>query len=157
MSEVEIASLVGLHTLDARAEFKAEDCKDDWNDDVPTVFALRLDGLWYWFQEDPCDNYRSCLRLARVAEPGEIPRHALAEFPPRVVEIRHRGQWTRKYKDGDFTSLESDDCIYGVDEQTGLVLFDVGTHEHDDYYPSFVAAWWPDGYAAPWLEVCDVD
>jgi hypothetical protein len=41
--------------------------------------------------------------------------------------------------------------MFGVNELTGLVLFEVGTEGLDDYCPSFIHSWTPDGVSPHWL------
>ncbi len=144
---VSLESLTGTKTLDARAEFIGTK-RDQYTDD-PRVVVYRLDGVLYWFQEDPSDGYRSGLDHARVASPDELPPGSMAEFSPIVVELRVRNERV----DGPNSWYKhEDEVLYAVVERTGLVVFEVGTVEVDDYYPGFVSSWTPDGDAPKWLQ-----
>lgn len=145
---VTLESLAGLHMLDARGEFVGNK-EHDWQDGSPRVVLLRLDGVIYWFQEDPSDGYRSSLSHVRVARPDDIPDGALAAFPERLVscalrtEPNHDWYW-RSEADEDATyGQRRDEVLVGTDEATGTVLFEIGTENLNDYYPSFVSHWTP--------------
>ena len=142
--QIELEALVGLRVLDGRGEFIGEK-RDYYSDRAPTVFVLRLDGVLYWFQEDPDDGYRSSLNYVRTAEIGDLPPGSFVEFPPMTVNV---GIQTRPPA-GDYSTR--DYRLYGVNEATGLVVFEVGTTNLDDYYPSFTARWDPNGYEPYWL------
>lgn len=42
--------------------------------------------------------------------------------------------------------------LYGINERTGLCVFEVGTENIADYYPRFIERWDPIGYEPWWLE-----
>lgn len=136
MSAIPLSDLCGLRMLDARGEFVGEK-QHDWHDDSPRIVVLRLDGVLYWFQEDPSDGYRSMLSHVRVALDSDLPAGCLAAFPPRLVSCAVRTKSTEEQYG------ESDEVLVGTDEATGTVLFEIGTHNYDDYYPSFVSRWTP--------------
>lgn len=141
MSEmpVELEALVGLHVLDGRGEYVATGGGYDKNEDA-LVTLLRLDGVVYCFAEDPQDGYRSCLGPVTVTDVHE----RLVAFPPMVVNARLRTFGRSEFSDGAFV-------LYLVNEQTGLVVMEVGTENIDDYYPSFLSHWTPEGYEPSWL------
>jgi hypothetical protein len=125
---IALDSLVGSHAIDGRAEFVGHIDNGYCAEDA-AVFVLRLDDKLYWFQEDPGDGYRSGLAYARICTSEELPPGSLIEFAPIGirVELRDDGQET----------------ICGIVESTDSQLFEVGTFNTDDYYPSFVASWTP--------------
>lgn len=105
---------------------------------------LRLDGQCYWFQEDPDDGYRSSLGTIRRCSVDELPPGSFVGFEPIAVMLRVRTKAAAAYS-------SRDDVLYGVDERTSLVLFEIGTENIDDYYPSFVHTWTPEGASPSWL------
>ncbi len=131
---ITLESLVGLRMLDARGEFVGSKehgrrrgrQRRDWQE---RVVVLRLDGVLYWFQEDPNDGYRSALSHVRIARFGDVPPGALAEFPARFVNC-----WLR---------TKPDEVLVGTDEATGTVLFEIGTADVATYYPGFISHWMP--------------
>jgi len=134
MSEfIELASLVGDRVIDARADFVA-DAKNIHDEDAH-VAVLRLDGVLYWFQENPSDGYRSMLGHIRIVEASELPPGALIEFERIAVDIKESAE-------------EAQDTIIGM-TKSGSVLFEIGTRNFDDYYPSFVSHWHPE-VMVPW-------
>lgn len=137
---VELSTLCGLRELDARGEFIG--VKAEHQDDSPRVVVLRLDGVLYWFQEDPSDGYRSSLSHVRIAAAPDIPRGGIAEFPSRLVNC-----WLSTAPTDNFYN-QRDEVLVGLDEATHSVLFEIGTTNLDDYYPSFIAEWNPPEAAA---------
>jgi len=121
---IELPTLCGLRVLDGRGEYISEHQERS--------YVLRLDGVAYQFQEDRNDGYRSSLGSVTVVDPDSMT--AFVEFSPMVVIIRLHDD-------------RSNHILYGVDERTGLVVFTVGTEDQDDYYPSFVSTWTPEGDA----------
>jgi hypothetical protein len=142
--------LVGMHVLDAVGE-----AVGGYGDDAGTARALyvrldgkvyvRLDGKVYHFMEDTRDGYRSCLyHSIPVLDADDVP---LVPFPPMIVEARMRpapGIGNGLYPDGV-------DVLYLVNERTGLVVLEIGTENTDDYYPSFISHWVPEGHEPYWL------
>lgn len=131
---IELSSLVGEHVIDGRAEFVGVK-SDAFHDSDPTVMVLRLDGKLYWFQEDPGDGYRSGLDHARECAVEELPPGSFIEFPPIDVTVEHVTKSPRDYDDGY-------DTLRGVMAR-GVELFEIGTANTNDYYPSFVCSWTP--------------
>lgn len=129
---VTLEDLCGLRVLSGRGEMIV--------DDNAFVVVLRLDETFYWFQEDPDDGYRSSLGSVNklLGWPQRMPTSAFIAFDPLVITLRvctdPRGK-----------------VLYGVAEQTGLVLFEVGTDYSVDHYPSFVHRWEPEGVESPWF------
>lgn len=134
----DLEALCGLHWLDARGEIIGT--KKEWDDDAPRVVVLRLDGILCWFQENPSDGYRSSLSHVRIAEPGDLPSGALAAFPKRLVSCQVRKQPVDPWPD---SYPRFDHVLMGTDEATGTLLFEIGTENTDDYYPSFISHWSP--------------
>lgn len=132
-----LASFAGTFTLDARGEFVVPGQYAGGLENAHTEL-LRLDGVLFAFTEDPSDGYRSMLAGARPIMEAEIPPGSLSSFAPRVVTIHHFG--------GD-----NHNVIVGVDERIGLALFEIGEIDLDDYYPSFVASWTPEGASSAYL------
>jgi hypothetical protein len=61
-----------------RPSFVLDGFSRGWTGDASEFLALRLDGQWYTFSEDPCDGYRSLLDDVRTglpedAEPVNLP------------------------------------------------------------------------------------
>jgi hypothetical protein len=135
---IELEALCGLRWLSARGEFIGA-VQNLYNDsEQARVVVLCLDELLYWFQENPTDGYRSSLSHVRLAEPTDIPAGALIEFPKRLVSCAVRTQ-----PDEDVVISTSDRVLMGTDEATGRVLFEIGTANIDDYYPTFISHWSP--------------
>lgn len=131
----DLESLLGIHVLDAVGEaigYEAGGRGDEGHD--ARVFYARIDGVIYRFAEDTQDGYRSC--LADVVIVDEAP---LVPFPPMTVTA-HR-----------HPVPHNNDVIYFVNEATDLVVLEIGTREIDDYYPSFVSHWVPEGHEPYWL------
>ena len=142
---VTLDDLVGMRNLTAmwRGVETVEWCGE--NQDVQCVL-LRFDGLVYRFIEDPNDGYRSMLREVVVLSEATVLPPGTAVFE-MVVECRKR-------PNGEYGT---NDVHYAVNEQTGLVVLEIGTTNTDDYYPSFVFSWTPAGYTPDWLEPIDPD
>ena len=132
MAQVELDSLVGEHVLDGVDMF-AERVKM-WGDSFEDANAIRvrLDGRVYTAIEDPDDGYRSSLGQLFVDE-SEIKN----VFPPIRVLAKKKASDTWGVND----TLEL------VDVVTGKVVVEFGTDNTEDYYPSFVAAFWPENMA----------
>lgn len=135
---VTLESLRGLRMLDARGEFVSAEPADDWRDRDARVVILRLDGTLYWFQEDPDDGYRSSMSHVRIADARDLPDGCLATFEPRLVNCELRTK-----PEDEHSWISRDEVLFGIDEATGMVLFEIGTENLDDYYPYFVSRWTP--------------
>jgi hypothetical protein len=93
--------------------------------------ALRfcLNGTVYQVTEDEIDGYRSALGEIKVVDVPIVNR-----FTPVVVRAQLKGE---------ILSL--------IDVQTEKPVVEVGTEDYDDYYPCFVANWFPENLC---LNVC---
>jgi hypothetical protein len=129
IENIELSYLIGPHTIDGRADFVMPLVDAYGYNEDAHVFVMRLDGQLYWFQEDPSDGYRSGLAHSRRCDPAELPAGSFAEFPAMDIEIEA----------GD----ADNDTLIGR-TPFGAVLFEVGTCNAGDYYPSFVATWNPE-------------
>lgn len=147
IEKVTLESLCGLRMLDGRGSCVLGPDREAYRYENAAVVVFRLDGECYWFQEDPDDGYRSSLDHVKRCTPDDLPPGSFVAFEPRMVSVRIR---TKPASYGD-----RDEVLYGVDERTGLVLFEVGTENLDDYYPNFMHTWTPEGVAAPWLAGVD--
>lgn len=150
MTNIALTDLVGLHTLRGIARDIIQRGEDRHGEEPAQRVVILLDDSVFVFFEDTQDGYRSDLH--------SIERHDSVSFyltehedvsispidPPLVVEIRHRAI---PEHNGDGAS-----AIYMINERTGLVVFDIGTDNIDDYYPSFVFQWNPEGWTPKWLE-----
>lgn len=139
-----LKDLCGIRMLDGHGEMVLE--SPGTADDDTFIVVLRLDNALYWFQEDPNDGYRSALNTIKRLHswPQDMPPSSFVAFDPIMVTLRIR---TDAGPDG----TRQDEVLYGLDERTGLVLFEVGTENIDDYYPSFVHRWSPKGIEPRWL------
>lgn len=123
----ELKDLVGEHVLDG-VDFYTERQPGSYADtDDASVCRFRLDGVVYCAIEDPSDGYRSCMRELAVGSKDRMKN----VFPA----IRVIGRYVSKDED----SYNEHDILELVDAITGRVVLEVGTHNADDYYPSFVA------------------
>lgn len=127
--QLELKHLVGEHMLDAvdygdAQDVNGEDCQ---------VLRFRLDGQVYIVQEDPDDGYRSSMRsIIR----GDWKMHNV--FPACHCVGRYRNH-SENHGSADILEL--------FDSITGKLILEVGTDNNDDYYPSFVAAFYPEALA----------
>ena len=129
---VDLDSLVGMHILDAVDTDSIQVKK--WSDSFEnaSVIRFRLDGKVYMAVEDPSDGYRSSMEKLFIFD--EPMRNV---FPECKVLARKKGR--SDYHEND--TLEFIDCV------TGKVVLEIGTDNHDDYYPSFVASFVPENMA----------
>lgn len=141
---VPLEAFVGLRTLYGIGQAMVD---VDWIGVTETVqqVVLNVDGILYEFTEGANDGYRSSLgsvRSVRMTALAMAPIH-----PPLVVHFHHRTK-------GDENGYEFGpvDCLYAINERTGLVILDIGTNEISAYYPSFVFAWNPEGWTPEWLK-----
>lgn len=133
---VMLDDLVGDHIIDAVGEFVAKSPSGYGEDS--RVFMLRIDGVVHVFAEDVSDYARSSLeRIDRVAG-DEVDGHRVVPFPPMAVNFVKRPG-------------EHHHTIAVIDERTNLGVLEIGTEDWDDYYPTFVAHWQPEGFKVNWL------
>lgn len=134
---MELKDLVGIHLLDG-VDYGTE--KYDW-DEEPTdagYLRFRLDGVTYLALEDPNDGYCSSMRELKVD--SRAPSYT---FPPALVEGRYVDKESAYYSGGE---EYTQNILELYDVLTGELVLRVGTHT-DDYYPSFVSSWKPEGLA----------
>lgn len=129
---IELDSLVGEHILDGvdlsiESVKRYGDCFEDAN-----VIRLRLDGKVYTAIEDPSDGYRSS--MDRLFVEDCLIKNV---FPPVKVLAKKKANYT----------YGVNDTIELIDVVTGKVVAEFGTDNTDDYYPSFVSAFWPQNMA----------
>lgn len=134
---MQLEDLVGQHMLDGRGSFVQP---GDGADEDARVMTLRIDGRWLRFQENPNDGYRSMLGSITATSEAEMPPGSWVTFEPRMVSCAMRPAGSEEHY-----------ILFGIDERTGLVLFEVGTDNTDDCYPSFVDLWSPEGCTPDWL------
>jgi hypothetical protein len=124
--EVEFKDLLGKHDL------SGVDYIDIEADGEPAQQCrFVLNGVTYTATEDPSDGYRSCLGTLK-ATPG---RSVANTFKPCRV-------------DAVLSPEPTEDCLVFHDANTGLEILRIGTHNDDDYYPSFVANFQPQHMSA---------
>jgi hypothetical protein len=132
MSEtVELDSLCGEHKLSG-VDFSSERVERYGSFEDCSVMRFRLDGKVYTAVEDPSDGYRSCMDRIFV----ERCKINNSFSPVRVV--------VRKKPDHNYNR---NDTLEMIDIKTGKTVLEVGTDAADDYYPSFVASFWPENMA----------
>lgn len=132
-NQVKLDSLVGEHVLDAVDTF-TESVKASYGDyyEDCELIRFRLNGTVYTAIEDPSDGYRSCMSSLIVSPNDEMKN----VFPPvRVMGIKKA------------PTYGTHDTLQLIDLKTGKVVLEVGTDNDDDYYPSFVSAFWPEHMA----------
>lgn len=129
---VTLASLVGLHMLDAidMDSIAMPRWEGDESFEPSAVCRFRLDGTLYSAIEDPNDGYRSSMRDLRVG--GSAPIRNV--FGPVQVLCVYR----------DKQGYHESDLLEFYDAANGKLVLTVGTDNSDDYYPSYVAAFRPE-------------
>ena len=127
---MELKDLVGLHKLSG-VDMSNEKIKDEWGDSFEDcqVINFVLDRKTYTAIEDPSDGYRSSMR--EIKESKVVIKN---KFTPVKVM-------------GVIRPDTSDDVIDFFDVKTGKVVLSVGTEHIDDYYPGFVAYFYPENMA----------
>lgn len=133
----DFSALLGDHVLDA-VDFDNEQVKT-WDESFENaqVMRFRLDGKVYVAVEDPDDGYRSSLDTFCV---GDVAMKNV--FEPVQVIGKHRLS-VGDYPKGDICYSEAD-VLELIDIHTGKVVLEVGTEGVDDYYPCFVASFYPE-------------
>jgi hypothetical protein len=94
-----------------------------------------MSGHTYFVFENPGDGYRSHAApvLVAKADPFEYG-YEPDVWLKRPVTCRHIAEDEHGHKC---------DILEIVDKETGHVWMRLGTVDVDDYYPGFVAEWWP--------------
>src|SRR5574343_347944 len=128
----ELKDLVGFHVLTGvdRGSIEVEDYGSP---SLCETLSFTLDGVTYTACEDPQDGYRSSMRY--LIQDGKTTNN----FRPQkvVARMRQNEEW-RSAKD---------EILELVDLATGKVVLEVGTNYYDDYYPCFVASFFPENMA----------
>ena len=127
--ELELKDLVGEHVLSG-VDFcttKVEMWGEHFEDCEVVNFVL--DGVTYTAIEDPNDGYRSCMEEIKVSDTPIINN-----FPGQRVVATMRPD--EKYANNDILDL--------IDVVTGKVVLSIGTDNYDDYYPCWVAVFYPE-------------
>lgn len=156
-ARIQLADLTGLHALHGiwRGEIAFP---NSYNGDADngTALVLWIDDDIVVFLERANDGYRSELgdvyRLKTDAW-SAIARDVLQRdppslspiHPPLIVQMRVRE--CSKYE----WSTDRADVLYAINEQTDLCVLEVGTENIDDWYPSFVCQWQPEGWTLEWI------
>ena len=130
-----------LHYLDAVDRGSEKVKLYEWSEDFTDcqMLRFRLDGIMYCVTEDPDDGYRSSMRDIQISD---VP--AMNLFTPEAVRVRYLDKKANTWGSGEHEC----DLLEVTSETTGEVLLLVGTDDADDYYPSFVAEWHPEGLSA---------
>ena len=106
--------------------------KNYWGE-KPNTFAFRLGDKFFLAAENPEDGYRSSLDY--IIEIDELPDSSeIINRPVKAYFINKR--------DND-SYYECCEILKIEDIETGHIWLEVGTDNTDDYYPWFVAKWWP--------------
>ena len=126
--EVKLDALLGKHKLDAVDTFIEKVSRyGDYFEDTNAI-RFRLDGVCYTALENPSDGYRSSMETLYVSR--EKMKNTFK--PVEVVGTK---------KIGDYCT---EDVLVLIDAKTGKPVLEVGTHNADDYYPSFVSSFSPE-------------
>ena len=124
--EVSFDTLVGPHWLTGWDHGITPGNPQRYEEDASHVRFV-LDGVTYRASEDPSDGYRSCLGSLAIEPADAAP---VPHIPPTYVIARK-------------SSNVDHDVLEFVTEHDALVL-EIGTSNSDDYYPSFVGAFYPE-------------
>lgn len=126
---MELKDLTGPHVLDYVPRI---DLRHPFDADASGC-AFGLDGTTYLVFEDPNDGYRSSAADAVLSFTGDLYRPGASVWPeglkmPVICSMEGRDG------SGVLTMREV---------SSGRVVFEIGTHNADDYYPSYIARWTP--------------
>lgn len=129
MKKVDLLDLLGEHTLDG-VDLYVEAIRD-YGGELQDAEAIRfrLDGVAYTAIEDPSDGYRSSLGQLFIG--GEVNN---SFSPVRVLVMK---------KPNNKCEDENDTLLF-VDLVTGKIVLEVRTDNVDDYYPTFISAFFPE-------------
>ena len=129
MNTVKIDDLLGTHILTG-VETDYVQVPASFGQETQRANAIKfiLDGITYTVIEDPDDGYRSSMNDAILVD-GEVRN----VFEPIEVSCR------KKADEGS----EMFDVLEMVNPSVSRVVVEFGTENIDDYYPSFVAAFYP--------------
>jgi hypothetical protein len=113
-----------------------------WKDQPVDYMYFMLDGYVYRVQEDPDDGYRSHLEDIIVVD--QMP---LNVWQPAEEVMGHHAQKQSELIDHTFDpeSYYEDRCniVQLISTTTAKPVLEFGTDYSDDYYPSFVARFYP--------------
>lgn len=133
LPNVELESLIGEHMLDGVDTFIERVATYGSHFEDASAIRFRIDGVTYTAIENPDDGYRSSLERLFVSADTAMQN----VFPP--IKVLARKKANEKYQTNDTIEL--------IDVVTGKVVLEVGTDNTDDYYPSFVGAFFPENMA----------
>lgn len=103
---------------------------------VANAILFALDGKTYRVTEDDNDGYRSSADEIQQVETAIKNVFTPVRVLARYVDGKHADQY------GD-----TNDLLELIDVANGQIILLVGTADCDDYYPSYVASWWPERMA----------
>jgi hypothetical protein len=131
-----LEDLVGEHALTAVEHDTAE--VDGWDGKPRPANAIffTLDGKTYRVTEDEDDGYRSSHRDIEQVDVALKNTFAPVRVLARYVNGAHADTWA-----------SSNDLLELIDVVSGKTILLVGTENNDDYYPSYVASFWPERMA----------
>jgi hypothetical protein len=125
----ELKDLVGKHMLECAAR---TDIRHPFDSDGEGI-AWAMDGKIYIAFQDVDDGYRSSCAPLLVGD-----GNAYSLWSPEYIMRQVVGRHVTK---GEYD--EGSDILELVDVKTGHVWLRVGTENIGDYYPWFVAQWFP--------------
>ncbi|MDE2590002.1 MAG: hypothetical protein KGL95_10110 [Patescibacteria group bacterium] len=130
MNTVELKQLIGKHKLSG-VDFENESIKRYEYSDFEDCQVIRfcIDGKTYIGLEDPSDGYRSCMKECFVVK--EKPKNMF-----KSIEVYCIMKEPYDYHEHDMLQV--------YDTKTNKIILEVGTKDISDYYPSFVANWYPE-------------
>ena len=129
-----LKDLVGEHVLTA-VDHDANVEVPDWNDRprLANAILFTLDGKTYCVAEDENDGYRSSHREIEQVDVPLKNTFAPVRVLARYVEGGHADTYSH---DNDLLEL--------IDVANGNTILLTGTENSRDYYPSYVASFWPE-------------
>lgn len=130
ISPVTLDSLLGVHELSG-VDINNIRVKNTYSEDFEDAecISFMLDGRTYTAIEDPDDGYRSTMKEIGVSDVQLENR-----FPGVEVNI----VWAENTDD------ETNNYLQFIDVETQKVVLEVGTENTDDYYPCYVAHFFPE-------------
>ena len=129
---VTLDQLCGEHVLDAVDTYVETVKEHPYANELidSNGIRFRLDGAVYTAVENPDDGYRSSMEKIFVTLDIKMKN----VFPPIKVVVKKKPN----------SKYQSNDTLVLIDKQTKKVVLEVGTDNIADYYPSFVAAFFPE-------------
>jgi hypothetical protein len=136
---MQLSDLVGEHVLEIvpRVDIRHPIPGSDANGALFT-----LSGKTYLIFEDESDGYRSSAGPLLCFEGSAYVIGGGSFYPDYIHEAVLCSHVTKGEYGGQ------DDILEVRSKETGEVIFRVGTDNVDDYYPSFVCEWRPEGLSA---------